>query len=254
LQDPFIRRPLRGILHYGLFEKSFNESKRLQSLFESAPHASSGRRRESSGARSLEPTIIALASEIARGRRRKCGAPKNLGVGFVAMGDYGPHRELRDRAQLQPRCELIAARREGCEPGRILVAEDDDDFREALKFILARGFPNAEIECVPDGLAALEAFEREAPSVTILDLQMPGMDGINLTKHMREHRPSAAMPIIVLTASGGPNEWRRLAGLGADRFLLKPVVASDVVALVRRTLGERSNGVPAPKALAHSVS
>jgi DNA-binding response OmpR family regulator len=51
------------------------------------------------------------------------------------------------------------------------------------------------------------------------------------------------MPIIVLTASGGPNEWRRLAALGADRLLVKPVIADDVVALVRRTLHERSSTV-----------
>jgi serine/threonine protein kinase len=144
------------------------------------------------------------------------------------------------------RRDLVAAHGGCFEPARILVADDDDDFREALKSILALGFPNAEIECVRDGLSALEAFERKAPSVTILDLRMPGIDGMALTKRLRERGSSAAMPIIVVTASGGPNEWRKAARLGADRLLLKPVFANDVVALVRRTLGERYDGARKP--------
>jgi serine/threonine protein kinase len=141
------------------------------------------------------------------------------------------------------RRNLSAARRGSCEPSRILVADDDEDSREALQLMLALEFPDAEIECVPDGLAALAAFNRAQPSVTILDLRMPGIDGMKLTELLRERGSSAAMPIIILTASGGPEEWRRLASLGADRFLVKPVILDDVAALVRRALGERSSGV-----------
>jgi serine/threonine protein kinase len=138
------------------------------------------------------------------------------------------------------RSALVAARRGNREPVRILVAEDDDDSREAMKVMLALEFANADIECVPDGLAALEAFDRKLPSVTILDLRMPRIDGIELTRLLRARDCSAAMPIIILTASGGSDEWRRLAALGADRLLLKPVIMEDVIALVRRALGERS--------------
>jgi serine/threonine protein kinase len=141
------------------------------------------------------------------------------------------------------RRDLSAARRKSLEPERILVAEDNDDSRETLKLMLALEFPDADIECVSDGLAALEAFERKAPSVSILDLRMPGIDGMDLTKIFRRKLSSAAMPIIVLTASGGPDEWRQLAAIGADRLLVKPVIADDVVALVRRALCERSGTV-----------
>ncbi len=144
------------------------------------------------------------------------------------------------------RDDLIAARRGRFDPERILVAEDNDDFREALESILVSAFPQAEVECVPDGLTALRAFERKVPSVTILDLQMPGIDGMELTQRLRERSTSASMPIIVLTASGGPSEWRQLAAFGADRFLMKPVTADDVVASVRQTLGKRSAGASQP--------
>jgi len=139
------------------------------------------------------------------------------------------------------RRDLATARRSSLEPKRILIAEDHDDSREALKLSLAHGFPSAEIECVSNGTSALEAFDRTTPSVTIMDLRMPGIDGMNLTKLLRERRCSAAMPIIVLTASGGPKEWQTLAALGADRLLVKPVIADDVVALVRSAMRERSS-------------
>lgn len=136
--------------------------------------------------------------------------------------------------------ELRLAREGAHEPTRILVAEDDEDFREALRLYLALQFPSAEIECVGDGSHALRAAERKAPSVAIVDLRMPGLDGMELTRQLRARHSASQMPIIVLTASGGPEDWARLAALGANRFLIKPVVLDDVVFLVRRVLRERA--------------
>jgi DNA-binding response OmpR family regulator len=85
----------------------------------------------------------------------------------------------------------------------------------------------------------VEAVARRVPSVAILDLRMPGMNGIELTAHLRGRPQAATVPIIVVTASGGSDDWRRLAELGADRLLVKPVVMDDLVALVRRVLRER---------------
>jgi len=140
------------------------------------------------------------------------------------------------------RRELHAARYGDGEPVRILVAEDHDDFREALDVVLAMEFPHAELESYADGQSALEAFERQRPSVAILDLRMPGLDGMQLTSLFRARDPDAKIPIIILTASGGPAEWRRLSEMGATRFLVKPVVLDDVVSLVRRSLHERAAG------------
>jgi eukaryotic-like serine/threonine-protein kinase len=139
------------------------------------------------------------------------------------------------------RRDLLGACRGVREPARILVAEDDKDFRDALKIMLAMEFPDTEVECVGDGLEALAAFDRTPPSVAILDLAMPGLDGIELTGLIRARDPLAAIPIIILTASGGPREWKRLAAVGADRFLVKPVMLDDVVAMVRRCLHKRSS-------------
>jgi serine/threonine protein kinase len=173
--------------------------------------------------------------------------PSTLRVGLPSGLDLAIVRALaKDPLERTPtveafRRELAATRRGDSEPVRILVAEDNEDFRSLLELGLASEFPDADIECVGDGLAALAAFDRKSPSAAIIDLAMPGLDGIELTGLIRARDSSATVPIIVLTASGGVNEWKRLAAMGADRFLLKPVVLDDLVALVRRSLHERSS-------------
>jgi eukaryotic-like serine/threonine-protein kinase len=138
------------------------------------------------------------------------------------------------------RHELRAARAKGSEPTRILIAEDEDDFRMLLELKMRAEFPDADVESVPDGQAAVEAFDRKPASVVVLDLQMPVLDGIEATRQLRARRASVSVPILVLTASGGPNEWKLLSSLGADRLLVKPVDLDDVVSIIRRTVHERA--------------
>jgi DNA-binding response OmpR family regulator len=127
------------------------------------------------------------------------------------------------------------------EPVRILVAEDDVDFREALEIKLHMEFPDAEVMCVPNGAEALRVTEHCPISVALLDLQMPELGAIPVTAALRAREDAAdiPIPIVILTAAGGPSEWRVLHEIGADRFLVKPVDLDDVVALIRRMLRER---------------
>lgn len=130
------------------------------------------------------------------------------------------------------------------EPERILIVDDDEDWRTLISTSLKERFPNALIDEVGDGGAALEAFDKSPYSVVLVDLQMPEMDGAQLTLLLRSVESSARTPIIVLTAEGGPREWQRLSAMGADAFLVKPVNADDVELVIRRTL--RSRHVPQP--------
>jgi eukaryotic-like serine/threonine-protein kinase len=141
---------------------------------------------------------------------------------------------------------LIEARNDSLEPVRILVAEDDQDFRELLQIVLTQEFPGADVECVDDGRKAIEAFDRQPASVTVLDLQMPEMDGMAVTALLRARPQAQQVPIIVLSASGGSKEWQLLASLGADRFLVKPVNLDDLISTIRRVTRERSSSSPAP--------
>jgi len=139
---------------------------------------------------------------------------------------------------------LVAARAGRKEPVSILVADDDEDFRGLLTLALSREFPGARIECVGDGSAALAAFDRRRPSLAIIDLQMPNLDGIQLTGLLRARDGTDAVPIVVISGSGGPAEWKRLSAMGADGFLLKPVNVKDVITLARRALAERTSNPP----------
>ncbi len=157
---------------------------------------------------------------------------------------------VKDPAERTPSAEafrrdLCAFREGGREPARILLAEDDEDFRFMLQFQLSKEFPDAQIVAVADGQQALSAFDQKTPSVVIMDLQMPGLDGIELTALIRARVESARVPILVLTASGTPADWQHLHTLGADRFLVKPIVLADVISMVRRSLQDRTSS-PTP--------
>jgi eukaryotic-like serine/threonine-protein kinase len=142
------------------------------------------------------------------------------------------------------RRSLMEARHDSLEPVRILVAEDDLDYLEMLELLLRQEFPGADIECVADGKSAIQAFDREPASVVMLDLQMPEYDGVDVTAMLRARPNARLVPIIVVTASGGPKDWQLLSSLGADRFLVKPVNLDDLVSTIRRAVRERSSGVP----------
>jgi len=140
---------------------------------------------------------------------------------------------------------LKEARVSSVEPVRILVAEDDRDFRDLLALKLGMEFPDADIVCVENGRDLVDAFEQKVPSVVMIDLQMPILDGMGVTALLRSRAEAQNVPIIVMTASGGPHEWRLLSSLGADRFMVKPVNLDDVVATLRSAVRERSSNPPA---------
>jgi len=144
---------------------------------------------------------------------------------------------------------LMAEHSGAREPERILIADDDDDWRSIIVSSLRERFPNAVIDEVGDGELALEAFEKNPYSVVLVDLQMPEMDGAKLTLLLRSVESSARTPIIVLTAAGGPREWQRLSAIGADAFLVKPVNADDVELVIRRTLRSRHTSPPSGPAV-----
>ena len=134
---------------------------------------------------------------------------------------------------------LLAAHRGTADPTRILVVDDDPDWRQLLVSKLGVRFPKAVVDQVGDGATALEAFCESPYSVVLVDLEMPEMDGTKLTTLLRKIDSAHRTPIIVLTAAGGPSEWKRLSAIGADAFLVKPVDDEDVELVIRRTLRAR---------------
>ena len=105
---------------------------------------------------------------------------------------------------------------------------------------LAYGLPGREIETVADGEAALAAIDREPASLAVIDLDMPGLNGVELTAALRANY---SMPIVVCTASGGAPDWRLLSALGADGFLVKPIDPFALIALARKMLDGKKGAV-----------
>ncbi|MEO6575967.1 MAG: hypothetical protein ABIP89_19090, partial [Polyangiaceae bacterium] len=67
--------------------------------------------------------------------------------------------------------------------------------------------------------------------------------GIEVTELLRARAGTETVAIVVVTASGGPAEWKHLSSIGADGFFLKPVNLKDIVTLVRRALGDRAHSI-----------
>jgi two-component system response regulator MprA len=127
---------------------------------------------------------------------------------------------------------------------RILVVDDDTDVRRMLvRTLTAEGH---EVEAVPDGGAALAAAERHAPDAVLLDVSMPGLDGLAVCRRLRAR--GLAVPILLLTARDALAE--RVAGLdaGADDYLVKPFEIDELTARIRALL--RRNHAPAGDVLA----
>jgi two-component system, OmpR family, response regulator MprA len=114
----------------------------------------------------------------------------------------------------------------------VLVVEDDRPIRRMLERTLAaEGY---RVSGVGDGGAALAAVERSAPDLVVLDVGLPGLDGLAVCRRLRDK--GLALPILVLTARDAVID--RVAGLdaGADDYLVKPFAPEELLARVRALL------------------
>jgi DNA-binding response OmpR family regulator len=114
---------------------------------------------------------------------------------------------------------------------RALVVEDDPDIVELLvHYLKAEGFA---VDAADDGRKGLERVRAETYHLVILDLQLPGMDGLALCTEIRRDRRTKDVPVVMLTARG--DEADRIVGLemGADDYIVKPFSPKELVARVR---------------------
>ena len=117
--------------------------------------------------------------------------------------------------------------------GKILIVDDDLNICELLRlYIEKEGF---ETSIANDGEAALEQFETFSPDLIVLDLMLPGLDGLQVCREIRNNR-KATCPIIMLTAKG--EVFDRVLGLdmGADDYVVKPFEGKEVIARIHAVL------------------
>src|SRR5947207_10362853 len=125
----------------------------------------------------------------------------------------------------------------------VLVADDDRAVREALERALQ--LAGYEVELAVDGDAALAAIARRTPDAAVLDVMMPGYDGLDVTRRLR--REGNRIPVLLLTARDAVGD--RVEGLdaGADDYLPKPFALEELLArlraLVRRTIDAKPSDI-----------
>ena len=114
---------------------------------------------------------------------------------------------------------------------KILIAEDEADIRNILKLYLES--ENFQVIEAPDGSTALAAAREQKPDLAILDVMMPGMDGLALTRALRQY---SDIPILILSAKSQDNDKILGLNLGADDYIAKPFNPLEVLARVKALL------------------
>jgi two-component system response regulator ResD len=122
---------------------------------------------------------------------------------------------------------------------RILVVEDEPSIREVVSLYLSRA--GYQVTVVEDGQAALESLSGQLPDLVVLDLMLPEVDGLEITRWLRERGDT---PIIMLTARR--EERDRIVGLemGADDYVVKPFSPQELVSRVRAVLRRTKGSAP----------
>jgi DNA-binding response OmpR family regulator len=125
---------------------------------------------------------------------------------------------------------------------KVLLVEDDDVIREATQLALERnGFA---VEVAADGLAGLTAFRAGAPDVALLDIMLPGMNGVSLCRQIREE---SSTPVIMMSARADPVDVVLGLEAGADDYVTKPFDSTVLVARIRAVVRRMSRAAaPTP--------
>ena len=118
----------------------------------------------------------------------------------------------------------------------ILIIEDDEDIRELLIYNLEKN--GYEAEAVESGEAGLASAIRRKPDLILLDLMLPGMDGLSVCRQLKNGKATNDVPIVIISAKGEETDIITGLELGADDYLAKPfnpnILLSRVRAVLRR--------------------
>ncbi|MGW3418352.1 two-component system response regulator CseB [Streptomyces phaeochromogenes] len=132
------------------------------------------------------------------------------------------------------------------EQTHVLFVEDDDVIREATQLALERdGFV---VTAMPDGLSGLEAFRTDRPDIALLDVMVPGLDGVSLCRRIRDE---STVPVIMLSARADSIDVVLGLEAGADDYVTKPFDGAVLVARIRAVL-RRFGHASGPRSAAES--
>ena len=121
----------------------------------------------------------------------------------------------------------------------ILIIEDNEKNRKLARDLLqVKGYKTIESETAEDGLKlALD----KSPALVLMDIQLPGMDGITALKQLRANPQTKSVPVIAITASTMTNNRRAMLAEGFDGYQSKPISVKDFLGEVERVLASHAN-------------
>ncbi len=126
---------------------------------------------------------------------------------------------------------------------KILIVEDEKDIVKMLEYNLQKD--GYRVISASDGEDALDAANREHPDIVILDLMLPGMDGLEVCKALKGGAKTARIPIIMLTAKAQESDKVIGLELGADDYMIKPFSPRELVARIKAVLRRMTEKGPA---------
>ncbi|HXU43343.1 MAG TPA: ATP-binding protein [Burkholderiales bacterium] len=196
----------------------------------------------------IAPEILPRVFDMfMQGGRDPRGAQSGLGIGLALAKNlvdlHGGTIEARsggiDRgSQFIVRLPVLAAQR--VEPGRstprpglrsraprrVLVVDDNIDAAQALGLLLEQ--MGHDVQVAHDGLAALEAARGNCPEIVLLDITMPGVDGLGVVRRLRQDARFQKVPFVAVTGRGGEEDRRLSREAGFDEHLVKPVALESL--------------------------
>jgi two-component system alkaline phosphatase synthesis response regulator PhoP len=117
---------------------------------------------------------------------------------------------------------------------KIVVVEDEPDILEVLSYNLKReGF---EVTTALDGARGLELVEKNSPDLVVLDLMLPGIDGLEICQRIKNNKKLSHIPVIMVTAKGEESDVVLGLGIGADDYIAKPFSPRELIARVKAVL------------------
>jgi two-component system alkaline phosphatase synthesis response regulator PhoP len=119
----------------------------------------------------------------------------------------------------------------------ILVVEDEEDIAELIRYNLDR--EGYRVLLADSGERGLDVARRERPDLILLDLMLPGSDGLDICKHLKGHESTASTPVVMVTARGEEADVVAGLELGAEDYVTKPFSPRVLVARVRTVLRRR---------------
>jgi len=117
----------------------------------------------------------------------------------------------------------------------ILICDDEPNLRELMRISLEPG-PDYRIVEASDGAEAIEVVDSESPDLVLLDMMMPGVDGIAVLEHLRSQPEHVETPVVVVSAFASPADRNRAIEAGATRFVKKPFDPEALRSLVEELL------------------